>query len=239
MNVSPWDTTGPSMLGTQFYTPGWSPPKPRAPKPLTTQKRDIDIDALKAYRATGATLRECARRFGIGKDAIRSRLGEPSGTRIRKITFDQRKALAMHLDGLSLRTIGAALNTNRHAIGRYIDALDLSDETKHEVALKAGARVRALQEAARPKRVVVDVDGLVSMRLSGATIEQCAKHFNVGFYVARNYLKGIGMPFKPKAKRSEPVGESYHLVVTAAQRAAIAKNGGAVWVRSLIDGAAA
>ena len=128
MNAAPWDTSGPSMLGTQFYTPGWSPRPPQVPRPQKAQKREIDVQALMEYRHSDKTIQECARRFGIGKEKVVRLLAEPVRTRVKRLTFDKERALQMYLDGKSARAIGKLFGFGRQPILDYIKSLNLSPE---------------------------------------------------------------------------------------------------------------
>lgn len=139
MNTSPWDTTGPSQYGTHFYTPGWSPPipKPEAPK---AERREIDIAALKAYRAKRKTQAECACKFGICVETVRALLNEPRLTRAKQFDVDHKKALQMRLQGHSLAAVGKKFGVTVDTIRMHLRERSLPQET--QAAIKAAVSAR-------------------------------------------------------------------------------------------------
>lgn len=102
--------------------------------------------------------------------------------------------------------------------------------------------------AAKPKpvpRIAIDLVALIAYRQTGASYQQCADKFGVkpGFIKCR--LVGVIKPPKPPAppKAKQPRQRAargttlaaYEVRLTPEQRAFVKQQGGAVWLRALID----
>ena len=118
------------------------------------------------------------------------------------------------------------------------------------VKRQQGAPVLLVRKQPKPKRepiprIAIDLPALIAYRQTGASYQQCADKFGVkpGFVKCR--VHGVIKPPKPKAQPKEKKPRqraargtalaAYEIRLTAEQRAFVKQQGGAVWLRSVID----
>lgn len=171
MNRAPFPcATGPSQLAAAFYphSEHKAPPKIKVIEDAK-KSRDIDVEALKAYRASGKTKDQCARQFGCCRPMVAKLLSEPKYTKPRRSVFDKSQALRMYLAGKSPRVIGAQFGIGRQPISEYIASLHLDAQT--------------LADAMRLRRTRADKDRRVCM-----TARQAATYARLG---GAKWLRGL------------------------------------------------
>lgn len=104
---------------------------------------------------------------------------------------------------------------------------------------------RRYYDAVKADPITIDRMEVHAYRMSGKSLRACEAKFHIGKVKLRELLEGLPQLVKPQGKprsagiRPPKLVSSYTVSITEEQREIIAKHGGAAWVRSLIDQAAA